>query len=317
MSSSAPATPDQAKPPVEHAAPEVDTTPGVLGYKELWRAKPTGWAHGSLITPSGDLAVSASGTLTIYARHDGSVLESSAVCDAEGPRAMTLLGSKLYIACNDQVVELSLPGLSARTVLSGVLKSSSNLFREAAFGGGTLVYVHNDGNIEVYATKTWSLVRTEKGKAQTFSPTVTVSGDGARFAVSSRDQPLQLFENGKSTSIGTLVGFAFSPDGQRVFGSSASFRAGELTLKAKTVRDLMETGSWLTAATYFDKDLLAVAGSDGLSVLELGTGKQQALANMTAETLAVSADGNLICSADRGDTVACFARGTIAKSTYR
>jgi hypothetical protein len=89
-----------------------------------------------------------------------------------------------------------------------------------------------------------------------------------------------------------------------------------VALTGGALRELMDVGSWLTAAVYFGRELLAVAGSDGISVKNLDTGALQKLIDMTAETLAVRADGNLICGADRGQTIACFGRGAITPSTY-
>jgi hypothetical protein len=37
---------------------------------------------------------------------------------------------------------------------------------------------------------------------------------------------------------------------------------------------------------------------------------------MTAETLAVNADGSMVCGADRGDRLACYATGKVAPSSY-
>lgn len=312
----APATAPTAEPPPPVPAP----APGALGYREIWSRAPNGgWGHASVFTPSGDLASVSGDTLTIHARHDGSELESKVICGAEGPRALTVLRGNLYIACNEEVVEVTLPGLASRAVVSGVLQGSGRLFREAAFGGDKVVYAHDDGSVEVYSTKTWAKVDSRKLADVTFSPDVAVSADGKRVAVTNGDADTVLLLTGKSQQplAGLREVIAFSPDGSRAFGSSGSFRAGDVAVAGGAVRELMETGSWLTAAIYFGADRLAVAGSDGIHVKDLKSGEIQQLVDMTAETLAVSADGALVCGADRGDKIACFGLGTIAPSTYR
>jgi hypothetical protein len=313
-----------AKPPeppalVGAVKPATPAKPGVLGYAELWRARPTGWAAASAITPSGDLATSAGDVLTINARHDGTKLESAAVCEAVGPRAMTVLQGKLYVACHEQVVEVTMPGLATRVVVSDVLKGTSTLFREAAFGGDKLVYTHNDGTMEIYSTKTWTKLSSTKLPKDTFAQDAVVSQDGKRMAVSNGDaKTVHLFIDGREQILKELRQvIAFSPDGARAFGSPPGyFKAADVALTGGAMRELMDVGSWLTAAVYFGQNLLAVAGSDGISVKNLDTGALQELIHMTAETLAVRPDGNLICGADRGQTIACFGRGVIAPSTY-
>ena len=212
-----------------------------------------------------------------------------------------------------------MPGLATRTVLSDVLKGTSGLFREAAFGGGKLVYTHNDGTMEIYSTKTWTKLSSTKLPKDTFAQTPVVSPDGTRIAVSNGDAKLvHLFIDGRQQTLKELREvIAFSQDGARAFGSPPGyFKASDVALTGGAVRELMDTGSWLTAAVYVGRSLLAVAGSDGISVKNLDTGALQELIRMTAETLAVRPDGNLICGADRGDTIACFGRGAIARSTY-
>jgi hypothetical protein len=308
-----------AEPSAEPAPPVPKAPPGILGYREIWSKKPSGWAHASVIIPSGDLANSSGSTLTVYARDDGRELESREICAAEGPRAMTVLRGKLYIACSDTVVEVGLPGLDHREVLRDILKSSGSLFREAAFGGDKVAYTHNDGSMEVYSTTTWSRLTTRKLAKHTFSQHLAVSGNGAGIAIGDDDaQTVQVFEGPRESTLkGLRQVFAFSPNGSRVFGSSGSFQAGDLAIAGGAVRDVMRTGSWLTAAVYLGNDRMAVAGSDGIVVKDLHGGQLQELVHMTAETLAVSADGRLICGADRGAKIACFAQGTIAPSTYK
>ena len=327
-SSASTAAPPDLTPPPEHsnppqeqprqASPTKPGTPGVLGYAELWRSKPTGWAAASVITPTGDLATSAADVLTINARHNGAALESAKLCAPVGPRAMTVLRGKLYLACGEEVVEVTVPGLASRTVLSGVLKASSSLFRDAAFGADTLAYTHNDGSMEIYSTKTWTKLSNFTLPKDTFAQNVAVSPNGKRITVTNDDAKIvHLFIDGRQHTLKELREvIAFSPDSARAFGSSGSFAAADVALTGGPLREVMATGSWLTAAIYFDKDLLAVAESDGISVKNLATGQLQHLIDMVAETLAVSPDGNLICGADRGDTIACFGRGAIAPSTY-
>jgi hypothetical protein len=318
---SATPTPEPTKPPEQpgRTEPTPPAAPGVLGYAELWKSKPTGWAEASVITPSGDLATSAAGTLTINARHNGMALESASLCAPVGPRAMTVLAGKLYLACPDEVVEVTMPGLASRSVLSDVLKGSSSLFKEAAFGGDKLAYTHNDGSVEVYSTKTWTKLSSYKLPKATFAQNVALSPDGRRMTVTNDDEKIvRLFVDGRQQTLKELREvIAFSPDSARVFGSPPGyFKAADVALSGGPLREVMEAGSWLTAAIYFGKDLLAVAESDGISVKNLATGELQKLIAMTAETLAVSPDGNLICGADRGDTIACFGRGAIAPSSY-
>jgi len=228
---------------------------------------------------------------------------------------MTVLNGKLYLACADEVVEVTVPGLARRTVLSNVLKGTTSLFRQAAFGADKLVYTHNDGTMEVYSTKTWTMLSSYKLQRDTFAQDVAVSPNGKRITVTNDDAKIvHLFVDGHQQTLKELREvIAFSSDGARVFGSPPGyFRAADVAVTGGALREIMETGSWLTAAIYFGKDLLAVAGSDGISVKNLATGELQKLIGMTAETLAVSPDGNLICGADRGDNIACFGRGVIA-----
>jgi hypothetical protein len=316
-----PVTPAVVQPPVEPAPSAPPALTSVLGYREIWSRKPNGgWAKGSVIIPSGDLASISGGTLTIHARHDGHELESKAICAAEGPRAVTVLRGNLYIACNDKVVEVTLPGLGHRVVLHDILKGSSPLFREAAFGGDKVVYTHNSGSMEVYSTTSWALLSSHNLAKHTFAQQVAVSGDGKRLTITDDTdaKTVLLFEGThQSTLNGLRSVLAFSPDGTRVFGSSGSFKSGDLSISGGGERDVMETGSWLTAAVYLSNDRLVVAGSDGIFVKDMNSGQLQELVDMTAETLAVSPDGNLICGADRGDKIACFGQGTIAPSTYK
>lgn len=318
-----PVTPAVVQSPVEPVPSVPPTLTSVLDYREIWSRKPNGgWGKGSVIIPSGDLANISGGTLTIHARHDGHELESKAICQAEGPRAITVLRGNLYIACNDKVVEVTLPGLGHRVVLHDILKASSSLFREAAFGGDKVVYAHNDGSMEVYSTTNWSLLSSRNLAKHTFAPQVAVSGDGKRHTITddTDTKTVLLFEGThQSTLNGLRSVLAFSLDGTRVFGSSGSFKSGDLSISGPGVgaRDVMETGSWLTAAVYLGNDRLVVAGSDGIFVKDMNSGQLQELVDMTAETLAVSPDGNLICGADRGEKIACFGQGTIAPSMYK
>jgi hypothetical protein len=305
-----------AEPTAEPVPPAPTALPGGLGYRGLWSKKPNGWSTASVIIPSGDLANSSGSTLTIHARHDGRELESKEICAAAGPRAMTVLRGKLYVACSDTVIEVSLPGLEHRVVLRDILTKSGSLFREAAFGGDRVAYTHNDGSMEVYSTTTWSLLTSRKLAKHTFSQHIAVSGSGAWIALGDEDaQAVQVFEGTRQSTLkGLRAVFAFSPNGSRVFGSSGSFQAGDMAISGGAVRDVMRTGSWLTAAVYLGNDRLAVAGSDGIVVKDLHSGQLQQLVRMTAETLAVSSDGRLVCGADRGNEIACFGQGTIGSA---
>ena len=322
------AAPSVTPAPAPSSQPEPTPTPpppaasvaGKLGYAELWKRKPEGgWADASVITPSGDLASVSRGQLAIYARHDGTVLESSNICSPVGPRAMVVLRDKIVMACSDRVVEVTLPGLSYQVRIKGVLASYDSLFREAAFGGDKVVYIHNDGGLEVYSTSTWKKLSSDKLAEDTFAEPVAVSRDGKQYTVTNEKAgTVTLFAGGRRKKIANMREvIGFSPDGTRLFGSPGSFKAGDVSTKDGSLRSLLDTGSWLTEAHYFGTDMLALGGSDGLVVKNLKTGAEQKLVDMTAETLAVSKDGRLICGADRGETIACYAKGAIAKSAYK
>lgn len=289
-------------------------------YRLLWTVKPDGWADATVITPSGDVASVSRGKLTVYARHDGSVLESGVQCSPIGPRGMTVMGGKIYLACTEEIRELTLPGMRYKIVQRGIL-SGKNLFQEAAFGGDKVVYAHNDGTIVVYSTTTWQLIAQHQLPKSTFAPTIAVSADGAMFTYSHDDsKTVELFDaSGQHQPFPHLEEVvAFNMAGTHVFGSSGSFLSAEAALADGTMLDIAEVGSWLTAAIYFSDDHeLAIADSDGIHVKNLESGALQMLGRMTAETLAVSPDGSLICGADRGDQLSCFGRGTIEPSAYR
>jgi hypothetical protein len=204
-------------------------------------------------------------------------------------------------------------------VQSGILGGKSSNFREAAFGGDKLVYAHNDGTVEVYSTTTWKKLEEHQLPKSTFSPYVAVSADGARFTVSDRDTEIvHLFEGAQLSTFGSLEEvLAFNPAGTHVFGSPGSFRAAEAALQGGEMLEIARTGSWLTAGVYFGASQLAYAGSDGIAVKDLEGGSLQKLSSMTAETLAVSPDGRLICGADRGDELACFSLGALEPTDYR
>jgi hypothetical protein len=290
-------------------------------FRELWsRAPAGGWAEASIFLPSGDLASVSRSTLTIHARHDGTTLESAQICNVVGPRAITVLAGKLYLACGDRVVEVTVPGLQSSVKVRDVLGKRQGLFREAAFGGDAVVYTHNDGMTEVYSTTTWAKKWQAQLDKDTFAQHVAVSRDGRAITVTNDDaKKVQLFVDGKPAPLpnGMREVLAFSPDGARVFGSTGSFQAGELDRATGTVHPVMETGSWITAGVYFGDGMMAVAESSGLAVVRLADGEVQKLDAMTAETVAVNADGTMICGADRGDRLACYARGAVPPSAYK
>lgn len=233
---------------------------------------------------------------------------------------MTVMRDKIYLACSGEIRELVLPGLRYKVVQRGILDGKGN-FQEAAFGGDKVVYAHNDGTTEVYSTTSWQLLARHQLSRSTFSPTLAVSADGTMFTYSDDDsKTVELFDgSGQHQRFPHLEEVvAFNRSGTHVFGSSASFHSAEAALADGQMLDVAEVGSWLTAAIYFaDDHELAIADSDGIHVKDLDRGALQTLASMTAETLAVNADGNLICGADRGDQLSCFARGTIEPSAYR
>src|SRR5262249_6955601 len=126
-----------------------------------------------------------------------------------------------------------------------------------------VAYTHNDGSMEVYSTTTWSLLTSRKLVKHNFSQHLAVSGNGAGIAIGDDDaNTVQVFVGTRQSTLPGLHNvFAFSPNGSRMFGSYGSFRAGDLAISGGLVRDVIETGSWLTAAVYLDNDRLAVAGS--------------------------------------------------------
>jgi hypothetical protein len=142
--------------------------------------------------------------------------------------------------------------------------------------------------------------------------TIEVRGVGSKAA------PLTIK---KAVGDHRIVGLAVSPDGSEFFANDSTFRAGTYPMRGGASLRQYAVGSWITTAIYLSATTIATAGSDGLLLMRAGLDKPEPFQTTgfgsTAEGIAASPDGAMLCSGDRDNHIYCFAKGVIASSSYK
>ena len=315
------------EPSAEHSArveapPDPPARPTYGPYTELWSIKPPGWSHNVAVLASGDVALEQGGTVYVYRRDNGALIESASVCSSSTDGGFGLVMGKLVLACEDAIYSVTVPGLAKRVALPSPF-AKPQFFRDADVEGRYIGLTNQAGDVALVSAETWQVIERHSVNPDTFSPKIAVSADGQLVAVShDTEKKTFVYKKGKlwRTLTNLLKAVRFSPDGSKLFGETKVFEVGELELATDTIRGARAAGSWTNAAVYLNEDWLVVGGSSELRVYPLLASEEPLVIAggtlRTLEAVGVSQDKRMFCATDRGNTLACFSKDVFDTSVY-
>jgi hypothetical protein len=218
------------------------------------------------------------------------------------------------LVCEQEVQLLGLPDLDYRGS-----RALSGMARAAAFSQGHAAIVFDGGAVRVYETAGWS-----EQRALSVPDTVSaiaLSRDGRRLAVGLDQGEVLLDRDGSPERLAVKLGLpldalAFSPGGDKLFCSAGPHAA---VYDVATRREEKRWGavSGVLAAAWLDGRVIGSGGKDGLLLLDLdGAVRSVAQGLDGAEpVVAVAApEADLLCAAERGGQLACYAQGGVPRA---
>lgn len=309
---------------------------GPAPFELAWLTKLDGWTKAVDISGAGDPVFVVDRDVYLLARHDGSVLERAQLaCSVRG--RLSFIGADTAItACSDGILEIGLPGLTVRRAHAVSERNHDQGIAVVdvqasaiAYGthAGTAVVLTRDGQGYVAG---FSVSREARIESLALSPDAGTLVVGFESATRDGTATLETFDVAAGTSVGQLASegrgrvtaMSFSPDGSMVFANAGIFEAGILDVAGATWKRNYRVGSWVSESVWVRADLVAGAGSDGISLFPVDGGDTLVLEvpgieYPTMEAVGASADGSLFCTGERDGTVGCWTNRALQPSTYR
>jgi WD40 repeat protein len=296
-----------------------------------------GWTQAVDISGAGDPVFIVDRNIHLLARHDGTVLERAQIsCSLRG-RLRFITADTAVTACDDAIVEIGLPGLTVRrayavpngrTIDSGIRGFDVQATGVAyGTGSGTVVVLTRDGDRYVPG---FSISRDAMIESLALSPDLRTLVVGFESRGSDDPSSIEIFDLGSGKSVATVAtadrsrvtAMSFSPDGSMTFAHAGSFEAGIIDVAAATWKRNYRVGSWVSETVWVRPDLVAGAGSDGISLFPVDGGDTIVLEvpghqYPTMEAVGASDDGSMFCTGERDGTVGCWTNQPLAPSSYQ
>jgi WD40 repeat protein len=318
---------DTSAAPAASAAPTAPApAPAPGGYRLAWDVKdPTGWNHALAIAPSGDILALSAFDLSVFARHDGRLLDSIRVCDDIALRFESLAvrpDGKILVVCSESIMEVTLPEMSKRRLVALPWTDLDERAESCAVSAERVAVGNRKGRIVELDARTWKQVALHQQPAGAEIEGMAYSPDGKRLAFSfdgDTEEGLMVVQPGgkleRVPNVKTSThAVAFSPDGLEVFAELRSFTAARLAVPRGTITREYEVGSWTNAARFVGPGAVVATGSDGVTIF---ANEILRLDDDTGEGLAITDDHGVICAGGRGGEIRCWASRPIPASTYQ
>ena len=299
-----------------HAA-KTDGTPEAPGsYSLAWEAETGNWNHAIAVAPWGDVVSLGMWQLAVHARDNGKVLSSTKLCGALRAGSFGFTNDRTAVlACKNELQQITFPTLAAHTLLTFPWDAE-----DAAVRAGLVAVANEKGPVLVYRIE--GLKQLDSFDAGGPVKSVAIKPDGTAVAIGLDSGQIELRDltshqlrqvHKGSTDVTALE---FSPNGKQLFAEVASFTGGVVDVEQGTLDRSYHLSSWIQAARFVSPKLVAATGAHGLALLD-ADGLIKSLLEETAEGLAVSPDGTLVCSGDRDGKLSCFSSKKLAPSAWR